>query len=113
MKETDRLILSRNVGDRVLLGIFTPFVLAITGGLAWLFHPTGERLPFPTSIFVFIAFEIAFGFFSLGCLALLWAVAAPRFVEVLLQRTFRKVLSGIGVLAVGSIVYVIWMAQGG
>lgn len=75
--------LPRGLGDRVLLGLLSA-TIAFASGLTMYALRTGEE---PANrVFRFILVECAGLVFSFSCLALLWAIATPRFVERLLVR---------------------------
>ena len=100
-----RLILSRNKGDRALLFLFTPFIMLLTG-FAALFAHYWEPPEIGQRIIKFVAFEIAFTFFCLATLCFIWAIAAPRWLEQLMQKAYHKTMITIGFLAIGGCIFI-------
>lgn len=82
------LRLSRQVGDRILLGVMaTPLLLASVGALFALRRAEG-----PSNLVVRIILnELAWLVFCISGLSMLWAMATPRFVERLLEKTALRV----------------------
>jgi len=89
------LLLSRNVGDRILLGALALTIGLISGlvleGPARRRRPSGDL---SETLWWLLLEEALFTIFVLCILALVWAVAAPRWLESLLQRMAVKVVFG-------------------
>ena len=104
--QTERLFLPKNFRERfwlVLLGGgFAAFMVFIES-LMFQWHPVGMA----EIVIHFLADDvfITFGLFSI--LAFLWAIFTPRWIESFLERSFRRVLRVITVIAVASAVSVL------
>ena len=102
------LLLSRNVGDRILIGALA-LTIGLISGLV-LQGPASRRRPsgdLSETLWGLLLDEALFTTFVLCSLALVWAVAAPRWLENLLQRMAVKVVFGT-LLFIGII---LWMAS--
>ena len=99
---TSRLVLTRAIGDRILVGalclVFGLFISLICFAVHQ-FQPisTTERVA------QHMAFEAFFTLAIFSFLGLIWAACAPRWLERCLQSAYKKVLLTIGVLAVGAV----------
>jgi hypothetical protein len=92
------LILTRDIGDRALLGIFcavvTLFFILVCGFVGqWQATGLAERI---WQHIVFEAF-LAFGVFT--ALGVIWALFVPKWVERAFQTAYRKVTLAICLLA--------------
>ena len=106
MSDHRKLILPRNAGDRLLLLFFTPCIMLLTAGAtfgAYRWEVSGPLL----TLLKFVAFEIAFTFLIPATLCFVWAVATPRWLEEILQQAYQKTIIVIGILAAGSIIFLI------
>lgn len=104
--QTERLFLLRSFRERfwlvVLGGGFSAFMVFIVS-LILQWHPVGI-----TELVVhFLADDvfISFGLFSI--LAFFWGLFTPRWIESFLERSFRRVLRVITVIAVASAISVL------
>jgi len=109
--QTERLILLRTFKERfrlvVLGGGFAAFMFFIVT-LMFQWHPVG----FAELAVHFLADDvfITFGLFSV--LACLWGLFTPRWIESFLDRSFRRVLGVITVIAVASALSVLLIVWG-
>lgn len=101
--------LSRSVGDRILLAIFTPAVAALTGGLALFVCLCG--LPKPDIVIRLGALVVAyfsFTFFSFSLLVFVWALFTPAWIERLLVSQARRTMFTAGFLVTGTVLGAIY-----
>ena len=97
-----RLILTRSIGDRILIGglcapmaiFFGAICLSLEGA-----SPANSAQRFGQGA----AFEVFFAFATFMALGLLWAAFAPRWIESMLESAYRKVVFTITVLALTSV----------
>ena len=96
------VLLSRSIGDRILLAIFSPIVAALTGALAYAAHAFGPQQPDSITRYgSYIVADFSFTFFAFSILVLIWALFAPTWVERLLAVRGRRVLLTVGFLVTG------------
>src|SRR5262245_7714183 len=85
------LRLSRNIGDRILLGCLALPISVISGLGVWVVttrtHGSGGVVE---SLWSLVIDEAVITVFRLIVLSVLWAVAAPRWLESLLRRSAIK-----------------------
>ena len=101
-KDKSRLILTRAVGDRILLGIFCAVVTFFLSLICfaveqWQATSSTERL------WQHVTFELFFAFGIFTALGVFWALFTPRWMEKAFQSAYYKVVITIGVVAVTSV----------
>ncbi len=106
-EDRDKLLLPRELGDRVLLFVFA-FVLA---GFFTLMT-FALREPMPTgglgSLLHYLAIETMFTFAIFSLLTMVWALFTPRWLESLMAQGFRKVLAVIAVVLVATVFTILY-----
>ena len=109
--DKSQLILTRAIGDRILVGILctvvTFFLICICFAVGlWEAQSSEERF------WQHVAFEVflAFGLFTF--LGIIWAVFAPNWMERLFQSAYRKVVFTISVVAITSLCTVCYFVFG-
>src|SRR3954462_10339746 len=101
-EEERRFVLPRKVGDRVVVFIFG----CILTGFFALMHMRLEKSAMTGwlgSLLRGIAVETMFTFALFSVLALLWALFTPHWLESLVNRSVRKVLTMIAVVLAATV----------
>lgn len=105
--QIDQLVLLKGFKERVRLvflgsAVAAFMVFMLSEMSEW--HPSGilEHAVHILAVEIFITFGL------FGCLALLWGLFAPRWLEGFLTRGFRRVLRVILVIAVASLCSVLF-----
>lgn len=101
-QDRSRLILTRGVGDRILVGVLCSIVTFFLSLICfaveqWKASSSTERF------WQHVAFEVFLAFAVFTALGVLWAVFAPRWMERLLQSAYHKVVLTISVVAATSV----------
>ena len=106
-EEIDQLVLLKSFKERVRLVFLGPAVAAFMAFMLsemskW--HPSGvlEHTVHILGVEIFMTFGL------FGCLALVWGLFAPRWIEGFLVKGFRKILRVIWVIGVASLCSVLF-----
>lgn len=85
------LKLSRHLGDRILLGCLALPIAVISGLGLWMVATQTSALSGASATLWKLAIDEALtAIFAMSVLSILWAVAAPRWLERLLERSAVK-----------------------
>jgi hypothetical protein len=105
-----RLKLSRAIGDRALLALLTLPIAILSGLGCWTAFIRGKPTKgiFPTVI-QFLLHDAVLAVFALCILVLIWAVAAPRWMERLLMKRAIAALLAVLLAAIGVVTW-LWFA---
>jgi hypothetical protein len=103
------LRLSRILGDRLLLGVLALTVAILSGWGCWVaFFQSKRPIGVLDAITQFVIHDAILAVFILCLLALVWAVAAPRWLERLIER--RVVAAYFAVLLAVPVVFIyLWL----
>ncbi len=105
------LNITRSVQDRAFLGLMGWLFMLACGYLLYHHHTAvwPRNLSVGARLFLIFADEVVLTVFLLALCSFIWGVAAPRWIERLLEKTIAKLLlmlAAISLLLLGVMVYV-------
>jgi hypothetical protein len=105
------VFLSRSLGDRILLAVFSPIVALMSGALAYAAHRFGPQQDDPIVRYGSYAIaDFSFTFFAFSILVLIWALFTPEWIASILRVRARRVLLSIGFLVTGVAIGMIYFS---
>lgn len=108
-QERTRLILTRSIGDRILVAVFC-IILTFFFTLICLGIGLGRPKDSTEWLWQDVAFEVFLAFDVFTALGVVWAFFTPKWVEGLLQSAYRKTVFVISVVAVTSLCTALYFA---
>lgn len=98
--DNNKTLLSKNLGDRILLGLLCLTICLTFGSLVYYFIFTGKK-----DIYYLVLFDLSFSLSVLSFLGILWAIATPKYLERIIEGTAKKILILGAIILVGIVIY--------
>lgn len=98
--DNNKNLLSKNLGDRILLGLLCLIIFLTFGSLVYYFIFTGKK-----DIYYLVLFDLSFSLSVLSFLGILWAIATPKYLERIIEDKAKKILILGNIILLGILIY--------
>jgi hypothetical protein len=99
-----KILLSKNIGDRCLLGALCLTTSLVFGSLVYYFISSGKK-----DFYYFVLFDLSLSLAVLSLLGFIWAVATPKYLEKIIEDRSKKILGLAAIILIGIVIFLIYL----